>query len=87
MSTYASLLVTLAIGAGSLAILLTIYRQTKTKGRWGLNLQPVTCPACGTRRPFVRWPASPQQALWGGGTCRSCGTEMDKWGRRISSHS
>jgi hypothetical protein len=22
-----------------------------------------------------------RQALWGGSTCPSCGTEIDKWGR------
>jgi hypothetical protein len=54
---------------------------TVTKNQWGINLEPVNCPACGSPMPQVRQPKSLRQALWGGGTCGNCGCEMDKWGR------
>ena len=57
---------------------------TVTKNRWGINLEPVNCPACGSAMPKVRRPESLKQTLWGGGTCGKCGSEMDKWGRVIT---
>jgi hypothetical protein len=57
---------------------------TVTKNRWGINLEPVNCPACGSPMPQVRQPKSLRQALWGGFTCGKCGCEMDKWGRLIT---
>jgi len=57
---------------------------TVTKNRWGINLAPVNCPACGSPMPKVRRPGSLKQGLWGGGTCAKCGCEMDKWGRLIT---
>jgi hypothetical protein len=57
---------------------------TVTKNRWGVNLEPVNCPACGLPMPKVRRPESLKQALWGGGNCGKCGCEMDKWGRLIT---
>jgi hypothetical protein len=65
------------------AALLVIY-GTITKNRWGINFEPVNCPRCGHPMPKVRKPTSHTQALWGGGTCGSCGCEVDKWGREIS---
>ena len=56
---------------------------TLTRNRWGINLEPVNCAACGSPMPKVRRPQSLKQALWGGGTCGKCGCEMDKWGRLI----
>jgi hypothetical protein len=56
---------------------------TIAKNRWGINLHPVNCPRCGNSMPCVRKPKSRTQALWGGGTCETCGCEMDKWGREI----
>lgn len=64
-----------------LAGILLVAFGTLMKNRWGLNLQPVNCPACGSPMPKVRQPESLKQALWGGGTCTQCGCEMDKWGR------
>jgi hypothetical protein len=66
-----------------LGILLVAF-GTVTKNRWGINLEPVNCPACGSPIPQVRQPKSLRQALWGGGTCAKCGSEMDKWGRLIT---
>jgi len=65
-----------------LCILLVAY-GTVTKNGWGVNLEPVFCPACGSPTRKVRRPESLRQALWGGGTCGQCGCEMDKWGRLI----
>jgi hypothetical protein len=56
---------------------------TVTKNRWGINLESVNCPACGSPMPHVRQPRSVRETLWGGGTCGKCGCEMDKWGRRL----
>jgi hypothetical protein len=66
-----------------LGILLVAF-GTVTKNGWGINLEPVNCPACGSPMPQVRQPKSLRQALWGGGTCGKCGCEMDKWGRLIT---
>lgn len=54
------------------------------RNRWGINFARVVCPSCGTPAPLVRSPDSMQQGLWGGFTCRACGTGMDKWGRQVS---
>lgn len=57
---------------------------TVTKNRWGMNLESVNCPVCGSPIPRVRQPKSLRQALWGGWTCAKCGCEIDKWGRLIA---
>jgi hypothetical protein len=57
---------------------------TVRKNGWGINLEPVNCPACGSPMPRVRQLKSRKQALWGGWTCAKCGCEMDKWGRLIT---
>jgi disulfide bond formation protein DsbB len=57
---------------------------TIAKNRWGINLDPVSCPSCNTQFPQIRQPQSTRQALWGGGTCSKCGTEVDKWGREVT---
>jgi ssDNA-binding Zn-finger/Zn-ribbon topoisomerase 1 len=72
-------------GLCAISTILTIV-GTFTKNRWGINLQPVSCPKCGnTTFSTFRRPTSIRQALWGGKTCPVCGTEMDKWGRQIDS--
>lgn len=63
--------------------LLVIYGSLK-KNRWGINPKAAVCPACGSELPRVRKPASLRQALWGGYTCKVCGTEIDKWGRVVA---
>lgn len=47
-----------------LAGILLVAFGTLMKNRWGLNLQPVNCPACGSPMPKVRQPESLKQALW-----------------------
>jgi hypothetical protein len=56
---------------------------TFAKNRWGINLDPVSCPKCHVELSPVRKPKSLKQALWGGWTCDNCGTEVDKWGRVV----
>jgi len=63
--------------------LLLVAFGTATKNQWGINSEPINCPACGFPVPQVRQPTSLRQRLWGGGTCGKCGCEMDKWGRRL----
>jgi hypothetical protein len=60
-----------------------IFRDTKRRGKWGINSRQVFCPWCNFAMPKVRWPANLRQALWGGWTCPRCGVEMDKWGRPL----
>ena len=67
-----------------IGMLLVVY-GTVVKNRWGVNLKPVSCPRCNIPLPQIRQPKSFQQALWGGGTCAACGTELDKWGRELTS--
>lgn len=42
-----------------------------------------SCPECGAALPVVRWPTSWRQILWGGWTCKRCGAEVDRWGRKV----
>lgn len=60
-----------------------VINGTFKQNRWGLNPFPISCPSCGAVQPRVRMPTSLRQMLWGGQTCKVCGTEMDKWGRPI----
>ena len=69
-----------AMFAGVIAVVL----GTVNKTNWGINLQPVRCPRCGTVQPRVRMPGNGRQAMWGGSTCPSCGLELDKWGRPVT---
>ena len=49
----------------------------------GINLKRVYCPKCGLKQPIIRKPKNERQALYGGNTCKNCGTEMDKYGQKI----
>ena len=70
----------------SVVALKLAYDFAKNKGRfWGVNLQPVNCPKCGQKTPYLRAPTSSRQERWGGWTCSGCGIEMDRWGTDISS--
>lgn len=63
---------------------ISVLYGTLAKNRWGINCNPVTCPRCGVLLP-LRQAGRPtlNQALWGGKTCRRCGTQVDKWGREL----
>lgn len=41
------------------------------------------CVDCGTPMPAIRKPTSWKQALWGGWTCPRCGSEYDRWSRKV----
>lgn len=67
-----------------------VRRMTRARGsRWGVNAdallpgRDLRCPHCGHALPRLRKPANLRQALWGGGTCRHCGREYDKWLRQL----
>jgi hypothetical protein len=48
--------------------------------RMGLNLKRgLKCPNCYAPLPTVRKPQNLNQVLWGGWTCKNCGSEFDKW--------
>ncbi len=62
-----------------------IYSLTRQKDDHGLNLGTARCPKCDQPFPRVRRPTSWRQAMYGGSTCRHCGTEVDKWGNERGS--
>jgi len=72
------------LGLSVAGIVPVIYGTVK-KNRWGVNLTAASCPRCGLPIPRVRTPRSFQQFMWGGSTCGTCGTEVDKWGREVAS--
>jgi len=51
--------------------------------KWGIHLKTVYCPNCQEEQPKVRKPQNWRQILWGGYTCQNCGTEMDKYGKKL----
>jgi len=63
-----------------------IYRRVKWSSEyWGFNIRQIPCPRCGTLMPRIRKPRTNRQALWGGWTCSSCGSEINKAGIDITS--
>ncbi|MFV0531655.1 MAG: hypothetical protein ACK5MD_09515 [Flavobacteriales bacterium] len=50
----------------------------------GINVNRVYCPKCNEKQPIIRKPKNQRQALYGGYTCKKCGTEMDKYGTEIT---
>ena len=63
-------------------VTLVIY-GTSVRNKWGVNVKPSHCPQCNAPTAGVRIPKSLGEFLWGGWTCGSCGTSVDKWGREI----
>ena len=51
--------------------------------KWAINLKRTNCPKCQQPQPQIRTPANLRQAIWGGWTCESCGTEISKTGRKL----
>jgi hypothetical protein len=66
-----------------IAVAFQLWRATRRKDNWGINLARINCPNCGEPAPMLRTPNSFKQMMWGGHTCSKCGTTMDKWGRKI----
>ena len=67
------------------ALLWLMFKLWPRTGKMGINLGKVDCPECGDRVPMIRKPENLRQALWGGWTCKKCGTEMDKYGHKTHS--
>jgi hypothetical protein len=64
-------------------LILIIVSSIKRKGKMGINLEKIVCPRCRRDIPSIRKPVNLRQFLWGGGTCKNCGCEVDKWGNEI----
>jgi hypothetical protein len=79
------LLLNLLVFAG---VILVLY-GTSIRNRWGINVNAVHCPRCNTLAPRgkIRIPTTLQEFMWGGWTCTSCGTRMDKWGTDLTNPS
>jgi hypothetical protein len=70
---------------GTWMIILIIHGSI-SKTRWGINFGwSGVCPACHNHRKMIRIPRNFRQFLWGGGTCGSCGLEVDKWNTPVGS--
>lgn len=70
--------------AFSIALFFVIKGSIEKKGKWGINTDSIVqCPRCSAVLPKFRKPISLNQALWGGGVCKICGCEVDKWGEEI----
>ena len=79
------IIVIVSFGLIAVGVMLVIY-GTVAKNRWGINTDPVSCPRFrNTLSPQGRKPVTPQQAMWGGWVCPTCGIEVDKWGREVTS--
>jgi hypothetical protein len=61
-----------------------LWRASKDKSKWGINIKRVSCPVCQTKQPIIRMPNNPAQTVWGGTTCPKCHTNLDKYGNVIS---
>ena len=84
LQTTHSLLIELIAIFGALAAgMLVVVYGSIVKNRRGMSLNPAFCPRCKTQLAVARKPLTRRQALWGGWTCPTCGTEVDKWGREI----
>lgn len=71
--------------AFSVWAIIAIVRGTRKRTNMGITFSlRNACPSCGEPLPVVRAPKNLRQAMWGGWTCRKCGTETDKWGRPVA---
>jgi hypothetical protein len=68
-------------GLVAVAAVAFLWWQSKTKGRFGINLSRPNCPRCATPMPLIRKPASKEEMMWGGWTCQKCGAQLDKYGK------
>ena len=64
-------------------VLLSLIKKDSPFADLGINLKRVYCPKCNFKQPIMRVPANERQVMSGGYTCKSCGTEMDKYGTEV----
>jgi hypothetical protein len=64
-------------------VILVLY-GTSVRNKWGVNVKAAHCIKCDASAPNVRIPKNLREFLWGGWTCHSCGTRVDKWGSEIT---
>lgn len=64
-------------------VLLSFIKKDSKYSKFGINLGSVYCPNCQLKQPLLRKPANERQALYGGHTCKKCGTEIDKHGNKV----
>ncbi len=67
-----------------LLFLFTLIKKDSKFAHLGINLNRVYCPKCNEKQPIIRSPENQRQALYGGHTCKKCGTEIDKYGQEIT---
>ena len=48
-----------------------------------IQLGAVQCPCCSTPMPALELPTEVHQLMWGGFTCPTCHTRLDKWGEPV----
>ena len=63
--------------------ILTFIKKGSKHSDFGINLKRNYCSNCNEKQPIVRTPANLKEALFGGSTCKKCGTKMDKYGEEI----
>lgn len=59
--------------------------QSQTQGKFGIGSFEAECPHCQNPQPIFRKPASFKQMMFGGWTCKACGTEVNKYGAQEAS--
>ncbi|MFT4698537.1 MAG: transposase-like protein [Flavobacteriaceae bacterium] len=76
----------IAIIAGIvMVILLSLIKKDSKLAKLGINIKRTYCPTCNEKQPIVRKPLNQRQIMFGGYTCKNCGSEMDKYGTKIES--
>jgi len=78
-----AIVIGIIIGVAML-LLFTLIKKDSKYSKLGINLSRVYCPICNLKQPIIRKPANERQLLYGGNTCKNCGTEMDKYGTIIN---
>jgi len=48
-----------------------------------ISLKRLSCPDCAEPLPAIRIPKNMRQSLWGGWTCKNCGIEISKKGKKL----
>jgi ssDNA-binding Zn-finger/Zn-ribbon topoisomerase 1 len=64
-------------------IVVNLFILKKVNPNFAINTKRVICPNCKTKQPIIRMPKNQRQILWGGTTCPTCETELDKFGNII----